>query len=157
MVLSPNAGSAPDTLCDLGELFTFFEPHFLLILGWHLLWLLWRLNKIMWKWKSPDPKWMLSKNVVSFLPCDGAVPPLSECAPYGRAHHTFYIGSLREFPLWVSGLRTWLVSMRMWVQSLASFSELRTHQHCRKLQCKLQMQLLWLWNRTVALWLQFDP
>ena len=32
---------------------------------------------------------------------------------------------LREFPLWLSGLRTQLVSMRFWVLSLASLSGLR--------------------------------
>ena len=47
---------------------------------------------------------------------------------------------LREFPLWLSGLRTQLVSMRMCVQSLALLSELRI-QCCHKLQCRLQMQL----------------
>ena len=40
---------------------------------------------------------------------------------------------MREFPLWVSGLRTWLVSMSMWVQSLASLSGLRI-PHCHKIQ-----------------------
>ena len=33
-----------------------------------------------------------------------------------------YIEISRELPLWLSGLQTQLVSMRMWVQSLASLS-----------------------------------
>ena len=35
-----------------------------------------------------------------------------------------------EFPLWLSGLRTWLVSMRMWVPFLASLSGLRIQRRC---------------------------
>ena len=45
-----------------------------------------------------------------------------------------------EFLLWLSGLRTQLVSLRMPVGSLASLSGLRI-QHCYKLQCGLQMCL----------------
>ena len=45
-----------------------------------------------------------------------------------------------EFPLWLSRLRTWLVSMRMWVPSLASFSGLRIW-YCHKLWCRSQMWL----------------
>ena len=37
---------------------------------------------------------------------------------------------MQEFPLWLSGLRTLLVSMRTWVQSLASFSGLRIWPCC---------------------------
>ena len=44
------------------------------------------------------------------------------------------------FPLWPSRLRTWLVSMRMWVWSLASLSRLRIW-HCCKLWHGLQMWL----------------
>ena len=43
-----------------------------------------------------------------------------------------------EFPLWFSRLRTQLVSMRMWVPSLALLSGLRI-RHCH--------QLLWLQHR----------
>ena len=50
-------------------------------------------------------------------------------------------------------LRTQLLSMRMWVQSLASISELRI-QHCYKLQHRSQIWLryllLWLWCRLAA-------
>ena len=46
----------------------------------------------------------------------------------------------KEFPLWLRRLRTWLVSVRMWVRSLASLSGLRIH-HCHKLQCRWQMWL----------------
>ena len=45
-----------------------------------------------------------------------------------------------EFSLWLSGLRTRLVSMRMWVQSLASLSALRI-LHCHKLECRSQIWL----------------
>ena len=47
---------------------------------------------------------------------------------------------LKEFPLWLNGLRTQLVSMRMRVPSLASLNGLRT-QHCYKLQGPSQMWL----------------
>ena len=64
-----------------------------------------------------------------------------------------------EFRLWLSGLWTPLVSMRMCVQSLASLSGLRI-QHCSKLQHRSQLQLwsalLWLW-RSKKLQLQFGP
>ena len=46
----------------------------------------------------------------------------------------------REFPSWLSGNEPRLVSMRMWVRSLASFSGLRI-QCCRELCCWLQMWL----------------
>ena len=46
----------------------------------------------------------------------------------------------REFLLWLSRLQTQLVSMRMWVQSLAYLSELRI-QHCREWWCRSQTQL----------------
>ena len=45
-----------------------------------------------------------------------------------------------DFPLWLSGLRTQLVPMRMHVLSLASFSGLGT-RHCLELWCRSQMQL----------------
>ena len=47
---------------------------------------------------------------------------------------------LLELPLWLSGLRTQLVAMRMQVQSLASLSGLRVW-HCHKLQRRSQMLL----------------
>ena len=43
-----------------------------------------------------------------------------------------------EFPLWRSRLRTQLGSMRIQIQSLASFSGLRIHR-CHKLQHRSQM------------------
>ena len=45
-----------------------------------------------------------------------------------------------ELLLWLSRLQTQLVSMRIWVQSLASLSGLMIGL-CRKLQCRLQTQL----------------
>ena len=45
-----------------------------------------------------------------------------------------------EFPLWLSGLRTWLVSMRMWVWFLVSLSGLAIWCCC-ELWCKSQMRL----------------
>ena len=44
-----------------------------------------------------------------------------------------------EFPMWLSGLWTWPVSMRMQVWSLASHSGLRI-QHCCQLWCRSQTQ-----------------
>ena len=59
----------------------------------------------------------------------------------------------REFPLWLSGLRTWLVPVRMWVWSLAFLSGLRSWR-CRELWYRLQTQLgsmlLWCWRRPAA-------
>ena len=56
--------------------------------------------------------------------------------------------NIREFLLWLSGLRTQPVSRKMWVWSLASLSGLRIWR-CHKLWCRLQM---WLRSHiTVAL------
>ena len=48
----------------------------------------------------------------------------------------------KKHRLWSSSSScgTWLVTMMMQVQPLASFSRLRT-QHCHKLQCRSQMEL----------------
>jgi len=46
----------------------------------------------------------------------------------------------REFLLWFSGSRTWLVSVRMWVWSLTSLSELKI-LCCCELWRRSQMQL----------------
>ena len=58
-----------------------------------------------------------------------------------------------EFPLWLRGLRTWLVSVRMQVQSLSLLSGLST-QHCHSCgvghRCILDLALLWLWHRPAA-------
>ena len=45
-----------------------------------------------------------------------------------------------EFLLWLNGLQTQLISMRMQVQSLAPISGLRI-QDCREPWCRLQMRL----------------
>ena len=61
--------------------------------------------------------------------------------------------SMLEFPLWLSGLRTQLGSMRMWVGSLALLSALRI-KHYHELWCRSQMWLrsgvAWLWCRPAA-------
>ena len=49
-------------------------------------------------------------------------------------------------PVMLRGLRTLLVSMRMWVQSLASLSGLRIW-HCHELWCRLQT---WLGSRVAV-------
>ena len=50
-----------------------------------------------------------------------------------------------EFPLRLGGLRTQLVSMRMWVQSLAL---LRVATSCGVVcRCNSDLALLWLWCR----------
>ena len=67
-----------------------------------------------------------------------------------------------EFPLWLSRLRTQLVSRMMWVQSLALLSGLRK-RHCCELwgrsccrecgvghRCGSDPILLWLWCRPAA-------
>ena len=51
-----------------------------------------------------------------------------------------------EFPLWLSGLRNQLVSMRMQVRSLALLSGLRIW-HCLELLCSSQM---WLRSRVAV-------
>ena len=44
---------------------------------------------------------------------------------------------ISEFPLWLSGLRTHVVYVRLWVWLLASLSGLRI-QHCHRLHHRLQ-------------------
>ena len=46
----------------------------------------------------------------------------------------------REFPSWLSGKETQLVSMRTWVQSLASLSGLKIWR-CHELSCRSQVRL----------------
>ena len=48
----------------------------------------------------------------------------------------------REVPLWLSGLQSWLASVRMQIWSLSSLSGLKIWC-CRELQCSLQT---WLWS-----------
>ena len=53
-----------------------------------------------------------------------------------------------EFPLWLSGVWTWLVSMKMWFWSLASLSRLRLWCFCCVgHRCGSDPLLLWLWRR----------
>ena len=61
---------------------------------------------------------------------------------------------IREFLLRLRGLRIWLVSMRLLVQSLALLSGLRIH-HSHELCCWLQTRCLdpmslWLWYKPAA-------
>ena len=59
----------------------------------------------------------------------------------------------REFPLWLSGLRTRLVSIRMQIWSLASLGRLRIwHYYSYSVvhRCSLDPALLWLWLRPTA-------
>ena len=72
-----------------------------------------------------DPKHMLLIAVVACLPISSTSIPNKE--------------GTTGVPLWLSGLQTWLVSMGMWVQSLASLSGLRI-QCFFELQCRSQMQ-----------------
>ena len=56
-----------------------------------------------------------------------------------------------EFPLWLSRLRTQLVSMRMRVQSLASLIGLSLAVSCGVgSRCGSDLLLLWLWHRAAA-------
>ena len=60
----------------------------------------------------------------------------------------------RKFLLWLSRLRTWLVSTRMWGQPIALLSGLRI-RYCCELRCRRcssnpMLLLLWLWCRLAA-------
>ena len=63
---------------------------------------------------------------------------------------------VREFPLWLSRLRTWLVSTRIWVRSLISLSGLRHLSVAASCntghRCSLDLVLLWLWHRPALIW-----
>ena len=59
-----------------------------------------------------------------------------------RRNNWSKVATCREFLLWLNRLSTWLVSMRMWVRSLALLSGLRIWRCC-KLWCRSQM---WLWS-----------
>ena len=54
-----------------------------------------------------------------------------------------------EFPSWLSGLKNWLVSIRIWVQSLAFLNGLRI-QPCCELWCRSQTQFGFLIAVAVA-------
>ena len=54
--------------------------------------------------------------------------------------HSIMSGKYREFLLWLSWLRTRLVAIRLWVQSLAPVSELKIW-HCRELWYRSQTWL----------------
>ena len=62
-----------------------------------------------------------------------------------------HVPILLEFPSWFSELQTQPVSMRMWLQSLASLSELRSRfvaTNCGvSHRCITDWALLWLWSR----------
>ena len=59
----------------------------------------------------------------------------------GKVNRTCHIRTVREFPLWLSRLRTPLISLRMQVQSLALLSGSKI-QHCWERLCRLQTRLL---------------
>ena len=70
----------------------------------------------------------------------------------GRIEVTFILNlKIMEFHLWLSGLRTHLVSMRMQVQSLALLSGLRI-QHCCKcnIGSRYSSDLAWPWHTPAA-------
>ena len=60
----------------------------------------------------------------------------------------------RRSPLWLSGLRAQIVSMRMQVRFLDLLSGLRIQCYiklwCRSSRCGLALVLLWLWCRPAA-------
>ena len=83
------------------------------------------------------------------------------CWPYLKSAQIpkfrYYISSSKELcqgvPIVLSGLRTWLISMRMQVQSLASLSGLRIwscSELCGGRRCSLDPMLLSLWCRPAA-------
>lgn len=68
--MSPDSGSALYMLCDLwisGSYLSSLRLSFFLEWRWHFLWLLRRLNKIMWRWICLGPN-RLSQNDASFPP-----------------------------------------------------------------------------------------
>ena len=60
----------------------------------------------------------------------------------------------REFPSWLSGLRVWLVPMRVQVQSLTLLSGFKDPLYPMSCgagrRCGLDVALLWLWCRPAA-------
>ena len=100
------------------------------------------------------PSNSLRASFLAPLPLPPSLPrctPLGKFLPQTRAPGLCVRGMLgqlgrplkkevREFPLWLSGLRTQLASMRMWVQSLMLFSRLRI-RHCPELWCRSQTWL----------------
>ena len=56
----------------------------------------------------------------------------------------------REFPLWLSGSQTQLVSMRMLVRSLALLVGLKDLALPQGGRCDSDVALLWLWCRPSA-------
>ena len=60
-----------------------------------------------------------------------------------------YLNISWEFLLWHIRLQTWLIPMRMWVQSAASLSGLMT-QLRRRYRHSCSPVLLWLWCRLAA-------
>ena len=67
-------------------------------------------------------------------------PPYAVGAALKRQKDT-HKQKIEGVPIVAQRQLAWLVSMRMWVQSLASLNELRIHC-CHELQCRLAMQLL---------------
>ena len=62
---------------------------------------------------------------------------------------TFKFMIMREFPLCLSKLQTWLVSKRMWVQSLASIFGIAKSCGVGRRRSS-NPELLWLWRRLIA-------
>ena len=71
-----------------------------------------------------------------------------------RALEQLSVFQLGEFPLWLSRLRTRLVSMRMWVHSLASLSIAMSSSVDHRHGCDPTLLWLWLW---LWLWLAAVP
>ena len=90
---------------------------------------------------TPIPGWVRWGGPVRFLNWKCIIRPMRSKPGSSSTKE-----ARREFPWWLSGLRTRLVSMRMEVQSLASLSVLRI-QRCHKRQCmsRCSLDLAWLW------------
>ena len=94
-----------------------------------------------WCCMGPQDKMVWSISRLHFIP-SVTVPSItfSPLITSNQRPRTFKNRGFLKFPLWLSKLRIWLVSVRMQVQSLTSLSGLRIW-HCHKLQCRLQIQL----------------
>ena len=77
----------------------------------------------------------LSLHIFHF--CCGSIPFKWSCLYQIFLLHK---NNKREFPLWLSGLQTWTVSIRMWVRYMALFSGLRIWC-CSELWCRPQTRL----------------
>ena len=90
-------------------------------------------------WTFLTDTYFLSWDLPASVPVVALLHPLCVCPTEALVDSVKSSSGSRSFLLWLSRLRTWLVSMRMWIWSLALLSGLRI-QHCW-IQCRSQLQL----------------